>query len=77
MTEQEHYVRQCEIDVRESEAKVRRAKEALDNGYAKLKAQMEEDYSKLKHEMEAAQIKLEKDRQYLAAAKDKAARGFD
>lgn len=77
MTDKENRVRQCGLQVKIAETKVREAQNALEHGYAKAKADMEREYYKLKMDVERAQLELKREESYHETAKAELARGFD
>ena len=77
MNDKELQVKRCECDVRTQETKVRDAKQALDRGYEKLRADFERDYAKLKSDYERECITLEREKLYLENAKEALAKGFE
>lgn len=77
MNEKELLLKRCECDVRTQETKVRDAKQALDRGYEKLKADFERDYAKLKSDYEREVIALDRENAYLENAKEAVAKGFE
>ena len=77
MNDKELRVKHCESFIREAEIKVRQAKNELDHGYTRLKAEMEREYAKLKLNVESAQVELERSQNSLKNAEAELARGFE
>lgn len=77
MNERELLVKRYECEVRTQETKVRDAKQSLDRGHEKLKADFEREYGKLKSDFERECILLEREKAYLENAKETAEKGFE
>jgi hypothetical protein len=77
MTEKELNLRRYELDMRIQESRVRDAKTELDRGYEKLHAEFEKEYAKLKSAYERECLNLERERAYVAKAKEDLAAGFE
>jgi hypothetical protein len=76
MTEKDYRVERLTLDVREKEIRIRDAKEELDQGYLRLKADFEKEYAKLKSGYERACLELERYKSFLAQAQEEAAKEF-
>lgn len=68
MTEKENNVAQAELDLKESQADLRKARRALEAGSKKAKAQFEEEINRLANEVACAAIEVERDEAWLKKA---------
>ncbi|MDD5349264.1 MAG: hypothetical protein PHQ12_03540 [Chthoniobacteraceae bacterium] len=73
----DYEVASAEASVRVFEIKVREAKDNLEQGYIKAKAEMEREYSRLKSAFEIAQCDLERSKAWLEVKKADQTRGFE
>lgn len=69
MTDKENNARQAELNVKEGQAELRRARLALEIGTRKAKAVYEEEVNKLTDEVTCAAVDLERQVAWLAKAK--------
>ena len=76
MTEKEYKAERLALEVRELETRKRDAKEDLDQGYVRLKAEFEKDYAKLKTAYERACLKVERGKLFLLEAKSEIEKEF-
>lgn len=90
MNDHELKVKRCQLDVKDSESRLREVKLNLENGYKKsaaalerakiayeeAKAVHEQEYNKLKEEVARAENHLEREKAYLLHAEAEKERGF-
>jgi len=76
MSDISYKVRRQKLVVQERETRVRDAKQSMEFGYTKLKAEFERDYERLKTEYERACIALDREKSVLEEATEDAARGY-
>jgi hypothetical protein len=69
MTEKEYQIARAELDVRDSESKLREARYNLLVGERKAKAEYDKEVYKLKAEISRAEIQMKKEIAYLERAK--------
>lgn len=76
MSDISYKVHRQKLVVQERETRVRDAKQSMECGYIKLKAEFEREYERLKTEYERACIALDREKSVLEEVTEEAARGY-
>jgi len=76
MSDMSYKVLRQKLVVQERETRVRDAKQSMEYGYIKLKAEFERDYERLKTEYERACIALDREKNVLDEVTEEASRGY-
>lgn len=69
MTQRENNIRQAELDLKESQADLRKARHALETGTRRAKVQFEEEVNRLANEIATAAIEVERNESWLEKAR--------